>query len=673
MNRSLTPALAALLGVGSLTTGAIAGAADTTTARLPVVEVIARPISTELDSALVIDVDDFDTVRHRNLADALELLPGVTVTKLGARSESLINVRGFDSRQIPLFIDGIPIYVPYDGNIDLSRLGVGDVESIRVSRGGGSVLYGANSLGGAINVITKRPDEGFDFLVRGSLTLDDEFDRSRYETGALMSMASGPWYGQASVFLHDTNFFRMSDDAGPFGVGEDGGRRNNSEARDLTSAVKVGWRNEAGAEWQLNYSRSDGEKNTPPYAGTTPGVQTRYWQWPYYDTENIYLLGAVPVSDDLWLRGRAFYGSFENSLQSYDDATYTTQNAGYAFSSFYDDYTWGGSMEAEWAPGEDSVTRAVVHYKRDVHREVDDAGEPEEVQEDASWSIAAEHERTLVTDWTGVVGIGWNGLKARRADNNLGGGVIESFALEDESAVNFRAGLAWAVSSDWSIGLNLSRKTRFPTLKDRYSYRLGRAIPNEALSDETADHVDITARGTALGTTLEIGVFGAWIDDAIEMVTVSPDVCPSPPCGQNQNIGRQRNRGFDVSAAREIPVIGEVRLSYAYLDRDNLSSPSVLPVYTPRHDGRLTTRTPLASWVDLTFDFRAESGRYSQTDGERQTSGFGLLAAGFDFSLGRGLRLLVEGANVADRDYAYDEGFPESGRTYSATFIWQPE
>ena len=31
------------------------------------------------------------------------------------RNEKTLTVRGFDSRQVPLFIDGIPVYVPYDG------------------------------------------------------------------------------------------------------------------------------------------------------------------------------------------------------------------------------------------------------------------------------------------------------------------------------------------------------------------------------------------------------------------------------------------------------------------------------------------------------------------------------------------------------------------------------
>ena len=58
---------------------------------------------------------------RNDLANAVNLLPGVTLNHSGTRNEMLINVRGFDIKHVPLFQDGIPIYVPYDGYPDLGR------------------------------------------------------------------------------------------------------------------------------------------------------------------------------------------------------------------------------------------------------------------------------------------------------------------------------------------------------------------------------------------------------------------------------------------------------------------------------------------------------------------------------------------------------------------------
>ena len=56
--------------------------------------------------------DELDDFNRETVVDALDLLPGITTTGGGQRNERMVTVRGFDSRQVPVFIDGIPVYVP---------------------------------------------------------------------------------------------------------------------------------------------------------------------------------------------------------------------------------------------------------------------------------------------------------------------------------------------------------------------------------------------------------------------------------------------------------------------------------------------------------------------------------------------------------------------------------
>ncbi len=101
--------------------------------------------------------DDLPRTTGPSLAGALALAPGVSFVRIGSRNETAVYVRGFDMRQVPLFIDGIPVYTPYDGYADLERFTTFDVAEVRVSKGFASVLYGPNALGGAINVVSRRP------------------------------------------------------------------------------------------------------------------------------------------------------------------------------------------------------------------------------------------------------------------------------------------------------------------------------------------------------------------------------------------------------------------------------------------------------------------------------------------------------------------------------------
>ncbi|MBL8226602.1 MAG: TonB-dependent receptor [Chromatiales bacterium] len=663
---------------------------DAPRADLPTIEVIGRRrVPGPLD-AVTIDAEALQSATTRNLAQAMQLVPGVTVNRIGARNEALIKLRGFDSRQVPLFIDGVPVYVPYDGNIDLSRLAVGDIQSLRVTRGGGSVLYGPNALGGTINVVTARPEAGLSLYTRASQTLDDSLDAQRSEVGGRIGYAGEHWYVQASAFQLDSDFFRLSDDfrvpdptfdvfPGQPGVQptEDGGRRGNSAFSDLTTSVKLGYVADGGAEFAVGYVRLDGEKQNPPYIGPPPnagGVRPRFWRWPYYDKETFYAVGAVPVAGDGWVRGRAYYDTFQNLLRSFDNDTYTTQNTPPAFNSAYDDYTWGGSLETELSTwGDSGTTRAIAHFKQDVHRETDDDDAPLERIEDQTWSFALEHEHRVTGALTLTGGVAYNILNAQRAENNANG-VLVPFDLEDESAFNLQLGAGYEVG-EWLLGVNLSRKTRFPTLKDRYSFRLGSALPNPGLQDEVAEQVELSARGGTAGFDVGLTLFGSWLDDAIATVALPDSACTSPPCTQLQNVGRQRHLGGELSLSRALPVVGNVSLDYAYVSIRNQEQP-LLPTYTPRHTLRAASRTPLGDKARLLVELRSESGRYSSSGGPqnpvvRSTAGFGLLNAGVEWDVWRNLRLLVEAANLTDRLYAIDDGFPEAGRTYSATLVWR--
>lgn len=68
------------------------------------------------------------------VSKALNLLPGVTLTASGPRNESMVSVRGFDLRQVPVYMDGIPVYVPYDGYVDLARFTTFDLAAVDVSK-----------------------------------------------------------------------------------------------------------------------------------------------------------------------------------------------------------------------------------------------------------------------------------------------------------------------------------------------------------------------------------------------------------------------------------------------------------------------------------------------------------------------------------------------------------
>lgn len=78
--------------------------------------------------------DEIQRHSRETVGDALNLMPGITLST-NSRNEQLVYLRGHDSREVPLFIDGIPVYVPYDGYVDFNRFTTSDLSAIQVSKG----------------------------------------------------------------------------------------------------------------------------------------------------------------------------------------------------------------------------------------------------------------------------------------------------------------------------------------------------------------------------------------------------------------------------------------------------------------------------------------------------------------------------------------------------------
>lgn len=143
--------------------------------------------------------------RHQadTVSDAVRLLPGVSLTRNG-RNEEMINLRGFDPRQVPVFVDGIPLYVPYDGYVDFGRFTTFDLASIRVARADASLRYGPNTLGGAINLVTRKPSKPFEGDVRLGLG-SGKTRRAAVNLGG----NQGLWYYQVGASYLDADSFPL--------------------------------------------------------------------------------------------------------------------------------------------------------------------------------------------------------------------------------------------------------------------------------------------------------------------------------------------------------------------------------------------------------------------------------------------------------------------------------
>ncbi len=82
----------------------------------------------------VIDSQEIQDQERKTVVEALNMIPGTSIQNFGARNEQMIMIRGFDVKHAPLFIDGIPIAVPYDGYVDFSRFTTFDLSQQEIKK-----------------------------------------------------------------------------------------------------------------------------------------------------------------------------------------------------------------------------------------------------------------------------------------------------------------------------------------------------------------------------------------------------------------------------------------------------------------------------------------------------------------------------------------------------------
>lgn len=219
--------------------------------------VIASPLVNRTDPPNTLSANSIEKMNRITVSEALNLMPGITQSVVGARNESMVYIRGFDLRQIPVYIDGVPVYVPYDGYVDLARFTTSDLSSIQVSKSGSSVIYGANTLGGAINLVSRKPVDTLE--VNGTIGWLSGGQRANINVGSRI----GNFYTQVALSQYKRDNYPLSKNFKPT-KNETGSNRNNSYNDDKKISLKLGYITKKENEYSIGYTRQQGKKE-PQY------------------------------------------------------------------------------------------------------------------------------------------------------------------------------------------------------------------------------------------------------------------------------------------------------------------------------------------------------------------------------------------------------------------------
>lgn len=141
--------------------------------------------------------EDIDRLQPVNVADLLTRVPGVQIRQNGGRgSITSVYIRGTSTAQSLVLIDGVRVGSGTLGGANgaLEHLNIDQIERVEVLRGSRSAVYGADAIGGVIQIFTRRGDgQGLTPRVRyavgnkgvqeRSVSLSGGNDKTRFNLG----------------------------------------------------------------------------------------------------------------------------------------------------------------------------------------------------------------------------------------------------------------------------------------------------------------------------------------------------------------------------------------------------------------------------------------------------------------------------------------------------------
>lgn len=567
--------------------------------------------ATEVGGSLsILTAADLERLGTPLVADALRAVPGVSVNQNGSFGGTTnVRIRGALSEQTLVLIDGVPANdtTSPGGGYDMAFLDASGIERIEVLRGPQSTLWGTDAVGGVLNIITRKPEDGFNasaFLEGGSF--------NTLRGGASVSGGSGPWDGLLSITGTTTDGISKAD--------EDDGNTEEDAYDSLSVNARGGLDLPGGGRVEATLRRIASETEFDDF-GVVTGTQDGNGVSEVEELSGA-LSARFPVLDDALLL-QALVGYAEITRDNYAGAVQT-------FSADGDRTIVRG--QATWTI--DEANRVAVGLDRE-----DTAANDEGAFLNGVFGL---YEIKPVSDLTVTLG-------ARMDDHQRYG-----------TETTGRAAVAYDVTGAVTLRGTWSQGFKIPTIFQTTFFCCGAVAANTDLRPETSEAVEVGVDWRLWDDrlTLSTTVFHQETENLINF---------SFAVGGYENIAATTSRGMELAAAVDLTKSLRLDTSYTYTDATDDSTDARL-VLVPMHmgfaqlawdpDGAFSgalSVTTTGAQQDLFGDVAA----WSRVD------------ASAAYDLGEGFTLFGRVENLLDEDYQRTFGYGTPGLSGYAGLRWE--
>jgi vitamin B12 transporter len=590
--------------------------------RVDPVVVTATPVATPVEqlgaSVSVVPGEDFQTYHYPTLDEALRSVPGVEIRRSGAYGKTTsVTIRGANANQVQVLVDGLRVKSPTLGQVDLSDISPDLIERIEVIRGPQSTLYGADAIGGVINIITRK-GKGGPFQA----TIQQEV--GNYDTLVSRATVSGAW-----------KILNYALSASHF---ESNGQFQNDETDANAISARVGatlpW--DSTLDFVFRYNKNDvGVPVKGVFPGPQPIVPIINRNARSQSETTIFSLEGKSRPVEWWeTRGRlARYensAGFQDPLDpgvDFDFATFSQVNV--------------ERREAEWVNsffiGKWSTSSVGLEHRREI-------GENKGLFRAATETQSVFFEQQL------------------RFFERLF--LTGGFRIEDNSvfgtSTTERGSLSFLIK-ETGTRLRGSAGTGFraPTFNDLFFPGFG----NPALQPEESLSYDFGVDQKLWNNRIRLGL--TYFQNNFKNLIACCTPLPTAPFGGPFNVGRARSAGIEFTSEVDVLPNLVVSLNYTYTDSENLATDRPLP-REPRHRWNIGLTWEPISKLSLFTQVHVVSEQFEQF-GEVYNSGSTRVDIGGTWRILertgwlQKLELTARISNLLNEGYAEVRGFPALG------------
>ncbi|MEO8305913.1 MAG: TonB-dependent receptor [Betaproteobacteria bacterium] len=612
--RAAMPFVLASVAIACSDSGLAQGTSPPDPQRLDPLSVTAtrglKPAPELLADVTVIGRDEIARSGVQSLAELLQRQPGSEIVQNGGPgSVSGVFLRGANTQQTLVLVDGVRLASATTGATTLAAIPLDQVERIEILRGPASSLYGADAIGGVIQVFTRRGSQ--DFSANASAGY------GTYSTSTVtggVSGSAGPL--RLSVQAGGTNSAGFNAVVNPsnFLYNDD---RDGYRSKNVSAYAALPW--------------ADGQELTAQY----------FWNWlnAQYD-------GGPGADDrtittvDTWLvasrnRLASFWVSQLSTGTGTDDSVSQTGFGDFPFKTTQRQYTW-----------QNELTLPLGLLTAGLERR------EERVATNEDFAVTARNTNS-------VFGI----YQLRYKDASLQANLRHDDSSQYGGKTTGAAAIGYQFAPSFRMTAGGSTGFKPPTFNDLY-------FPNfsdPTLRPETSHNAEIGAYlyGAALGGTWEARAI-AYRNKVSQLIVLQCDEhfnCLPQNVASALLVGV--TLGLDVR-------FGATTIA-ASLDLSNPEDQTtglVLPRRARQH-GAVTLGHTIGT-VRLGVEVVASSYRYDNITNTRRLAGYGILNLTAEWEMAKGWTVFARANNVFDQDYQLAADFSTGGATVFAGLRWRP-